>query len=80
MNTSAAEKNDRLKALAGTLIFHAAIVLFFILMVFTNPDPPLYSDNSGVEVNFGYMEDGMVDLADSSRFVWFSSITGCVYL
>ena len=27
-----------------------------------------------------YMEDGMVDLADSSRFVWFGSITGCVYL
>jgi hypothetical protein len=26
-----------------------------------------------------YMEDGMIDLADSSRFVWFTSITSYIY-
>lgn len=62
METSAAERNDRWKALAGTLIFHGLILLAFILIVFTNPEPPLYSDNSGVEVNFGYMEDGMGEI------------------
>jgi outer membrane biosynthesis protein TonB len=54
-----AEANDRWKALAGTIIFHGIILIAFLFIVFKNPDPPLYSDNSGVEVNFGYMEDGM---------------------
>lgn len=59
MNTAVVEKKDKWKALAGTLFFHAVILLIFVLMVFTNPDPPMFSDNAGVEVNFGYMEDGM---------------------
>jgi TonB family protein len=62
MNTSAEIKSDKWKALIGTLLFHGLILLAFILIVFTNPDPPLFSDNSGVEVNFGYMEDGMGDI------------------
>jgi periplasmic protein TonB len=38
------------------------ILLAFLLIVFTNPDPPLFSDNSGVEVNFGYMDEGTGDI------------------
>jgi TonB family protein len=60
--TTATANSDRWKALAGTLVFHALIVLFFLLIVFQNPDPPLYSDNSGVEVNFGYMDEGTGDV------------------
>ena len=64
MNTAetAQESNDRWKALAGTIIFHGLILLAFLFVVFKNPDPPLYSDNSGVEVNFGYMEDGIGEI------------------
>ncbi len=58
MSTTATSNSDRWKALAGTLIFHGLILLAFLLIVFTNPDPPLFSDNSGVEVNFGYMDEG----------------------
>ena len=62
MNTLAIEQKDKWRALAGTLLFHALIILVFFLMVFTNPDPPLFSDNAGVEVNFGYMDEGMGDV------------------
>ena len=59
MNTAVVEQKDKRKALAGTLLFHALIVLVFVLVVFTNPDPPMFSNNAGVEVNFGYMDEGM---------------------
>lgn len=59
---TATSNSDRWKALAGTLIFHGVILLVFILIVFRNPDPPLYSDNAGIEVNFGYMDDGTGDI------------------
>lgn len=62
MNTTATPNSDRWKALVGTLLFHGWLVLIFFLIVFKNPDPPLYSDNSGVEVNFGFSEDGMGDV------------------
>ena len=62
MSTTATSNSDRWKALAGTLIFHGLILLAFLLIVFTNPDPPLFSDNSGVEVNFGYMDEGTGDI------------------
>ena len=64
MNTSdtATANSDKWKALTGTLVFHGLILLAFLLIVFQNPDPPLYSDTAGVEVNFGYMDDGMGDI------------------
>ena len=57
-----AEKNNKLKALTGTLVFHGLLLLLFILVVFKNPDPPMFSDTAGVEVNFGLSEDGMGDV------------------
>ena len=62
MNSLAVEQKDKWRALAGTLLFHALILLAFFLIVFTNPDPPLFSDNAGVEVNFGYMDEGMGEI------------------
>ncbi|MEP7263140.1 MAG: TonB family protein [Bacteroidota bacterium] len=62
MSTTATSNSDRWKAFAGTLIFHGLILLVFFLIVFQNPDPPLFSDNSGVEVNFGFSEDGTGDI------------------
>ena len=62
MNTLAVEQKDKWRAFAGTLLFHALILLAFFLIVFTNPDPPLFSDNAGVEVNFGYMDEGMGEI------------------
>ena len=62
MNTAVIDRKDKWKALAGTLLFHGVILLVFFLMVFTNPDPPMFSDNAGVEVNFGYMDEGMGDI------------------
>lgn len=56
---SALEKRNKLKALTGTLIFHGIILAIFILIVFHNPDPPMFADNAGVEVNFGNSEEGM---------------------
>lgn len=62
MNTTVADRKDKWKALAGTFLFHGFILLAFFLIVFTNPDPPLFSDNAGVEVNFGYMDEGTGDV------------------
>lgn len=55
-------ENSRLYALIATLVFHGLLLLFLILMVFRNPDPPLFADSSGVEVNFGISEEGMGDI------------------
>lgn len=56
------ERNNKLKALAGTLLFHGLIFILFFLIVFKNPDPPMFSDTAGIEVNFGLSEDGMGDV------------------
>src|SRR5690349_16668165 len=62
MSEAVVERKDKIKAIAGTLIFHALILIAFLLIVFTNPDPPLFSDNAGVQVNFGYMDEGMGEI------------------
>jgi outer membrane biosynthesis protein TonB len=56
------ERNNRLKALTGTIVFHGLILLLFIFVVFKNPDPPLFSDTAGVEVNFGLSDEGMGEI------------------
>lgn len=56
------ERNNKLKALAGTLVLHGLLLLLFFLVVFHNPDPPLFADTAGVEVNFGFSEDGMGEI------------------
>jgi periplasmic protein TonB len=56
------QKNNKLYALIGSLVFHGALMLIFVLAVFRNPDPPLFADSGGVEVNFGNSEEGMGDI------------------
>ncbi len=53
------ERKNKAKALAGTLVFHGLILLVFFLVVFHNPEPPMFSDTAGVEVNFGLSDEGM---------------------
>lgn len=53
------EKNNSIKALLLSIGIHALLLLVLFLMVFKNPDPPLFADNSGVEVNFGFSDEGM---------------------
>lgn len=43
------DKNNRLKAFAGTLIFHGLLFLLFFLIVFHNPEPPMFSDTAGLK-------------------------------
>jgi len=59
---AAVERNNKVKALAGTIAFHTVILLIFIFVVFKNPDPPMFADTAGVEVNFGLSDEGMGDV------------------
>lgn len=64
--------NNRLMALAGTIVFHALLFFVFLLIVFKTPIPPFpETGGNGIEVNFGDSEDGMGEiqpenLADAS--------------
>lgn len=55
--------NNRVAALLGTLIFHGLLILLFLLIVFKTPIPPFPDAGSpGIEVNFGFSDDGMGDI------------------
>lgn len=55
-------KEHRFQALVWAIGIHAVLIGIFIFSVFKNPDPPLFADNSGVEVNFGLSDEGMGDI------------------
>jgi periplasmic protein TonB len=59
MDKARLKKLNKSKALGVTLLFHGLLLALFFMVVFQNPDPPLFADNSGVEVNFGNSEEGM---------------------
>ena len=57
------ENNNRLQAIAGTVLFHGLLFLLFILVVFKTPIPPFpETGGNGIEVNFGTSEDGFGDV------------------
>jgi TonB family protein len=64
--------NNRVAAIAGTIVFHVLLFFVFLLIVFKTPIPPFpETGGNGIEVNFGDSEDGMGDiqpenLADAS--------------
>jgi hypothetical protein len=60
--TAVSEKNNSIKALLLSIGIHALLLLILFLMVFKNPDPPLFADNAGVEVNFGFSDEGTGDV------------------
>jgi periplasmic protein TonB len=56
------EEKSKLKALILTLTFHGVVLFIFLLFVFKNPDPPMFADSAGVEVNLGFSDEGMGDI------------------
>lgn len=50
-------KNNRMKAILGTIVFHAIIAMFFIFYGLTTPLP--LPEEQGVEVNLGNSDQGM---------------------
>ncbi|MCK9613399.1 MAG: energy transducer TonB [Bacteroidales bacterium] len=58
-------KND-IKGIAGTLLFHAVVLLCFIFFGFSTPLP--LPEEEGVEVNLGYSDDGTGDIEPVNPF------------
>ncbi len=50
------DKNNR-AGLIGTIVFHALLLLLFLFVGMTYPDPP--PPEEGITINFGNSEDGM---------------------
>ncbi len=48
---------DKLKGMAGTVLFHALLLLMLIFMALRTPLP--LPEEAGVEVNLGYSDEGM---------------------
>jgi outer membrane biosynthesis protein TonB len=64
MNFDNKENNqNRIKALSGTIVFHAALLFLFFLVSFTQPltAPPVQLDE-GIEVNLGNSDIGFGDI------------------
>lgn len=53
------EKRGRIAALSVTLLIHGLILLFLLIFVIHTPVPPFPESGSpGIEVNFGYSDEG----------------------
>lgn len=52
-----AEKKDEIKGIAGTIVFHALVILALLFLALRTPLP--LPSEGGVEVNLGNSEDGM---------------------
>jgi outer membrane biosynthesis protein TonB len=52
------ERNNKFKGIAGTIVFHVAILLLLLLMALRVP-PQLPGGQGGVAVNLGYTDTGM---------------------
>lgn len=55
------ETNDRLKALAGTVLFHAVLFAVFYFIIFKIPDPPV-GGGEGIVLNYGVDAEGFGDV------------------
>ncbi|GAP45024.1 protein containing TonB family C-terminal domain [Lentimicrobium saccharophilum] len=51
---------DKIKGLAGTVIFHALLLVMLIFLALRTPLP--LPEEAGVEVNLGYSDEGMGEL------------------
>ncbi|HOI87816.1 MAG TPA: energy transducer TonB [Lentimicrobium sp.] len=51
---------DKIRGIAGTIIFHAILVAALIFLALRTPLP--LPEEAGVEVNLGYSDDGMGDI------------------
>lgn len=59
-NNEQRERKSRIAALAGTLVFHALLLVALLFLAFHTPLP--LPGEEGVEVNLGYSDDGMGDI------------------
>lgn len=61
----ALEKKSKIYALAGTIGFHALVLLLFIFIAFTTPIPPFpEAPSPGIEINFGNLVEGTGNTED----------------
>jgi hypothetical protein len=56
-NNEQKERKSRIAAIAGTILFHALMLLSLLLLALRTPLP--LPGEEGVEVNLGYSDDGM---------------------
>ncbi len=59
-NNEQKEQKSRIAAIAGTIMFHALLLLALLLLALRTPLP--LPSEEGVEVNLGYSDDGMGDI------------------
>jgi len=59
-NNEQKERKLRIVAIAGTILFHAMMLVVLLLLAFHTPLP--LPGEEGVEVNIGYSDDGMGDI------------------
>jgi protein TonB len=56
------DKSYKNEALIGSLLFHAALFAIFFFFVLRTPDPPLSEGGSGIELNYGTVDEGSGDI------------------
>ena len=59
-NSEQKDRKSRIAAIAGTILFHALMLVVLLLLAFHTPLP--LPGEEGVEVNLGYSVDGMGDI------------------
>jgi hypothetical protein len=59
-NNEQKERKSRIAAIAGTIVFHALLLLSLLLLALRTPLP--LPGEEGVEVNLGYSDDGIGDI------------------
>lgn len=55
---STEDKSYKNQALIGSIIFHAGLLALFFFFVLNTPDPPLNMGGTGIELNYGTVEEG----------------------
>lgn len=59
-NNEQKERKSKIAAIAGTILFHALMLVVLLLLAFHTPLP--LPGEEGVEVNLGYSDNGMGDI------------------
>ena len=64
---SSSEKNNKIKGIAGTIIFHSLLAICFIFMGLTYRIPP--PPEEGITINFGFTDEGNQDVQPEDNAV-----------
>ncbi len=60
-------KSYRTQSFIGSLIFHAGILAIFFFFVLKTPNPPLDMGGSGIELNYGTVDEGFGDVQTKNQ-------------